>query len=339
MNSQPPSTIESESDLYQARIWLPVAWSAGPLLLIRMIPTTQRATESGPTRAQRRFSEAFTGRCSFRVARARAGTVRARRRRARTFERAERASEMDAPSPASARRPRTTPAMNRARRIRLLPSRRAAPPEPARDVDGLVAEHAAERAAEREPDPLHDGRRERELNRVEVGLRDHREVQRVRHPLAVRLAVGGEREHRLDQRLELQRGPDLADEVRDLVAGVPELVRRAGGHGEALAGAGDELLAADLEADGAAEDLEALLLARVDVRRGDEAVRLDVGLDHDGRAVRLTARLPEDETLAGDRVLDRVSCADHACLLLGGPRARLTLALSEGPLKIRLGWS
>src|SRR4029078_9628774 len=94
----------------------------------------------------------------------------------------------------------------------------------------------------------------------------------------------------LDQRLELQRGPDLAHEVRDLVTGVPELVRRARRRREALAGACDELLAADAEADRAAEDLEALLLARMHVRRGDEAVRLDIGLDHDGRAVRLAAR-------------------------------------------------
>ena len=155
-----------------------------------------------------------------------------------------------------------------------------------------------------------------------MGLRDHREVQRVRHALAVRAAFGREVEHRLNQRLELQCRPDLADEVSDFVAGVPELVRRARGHREALARAGDELLPADSEADRAAEHLEALLLARMHVRRGDEAVRLDVGLDHDGRAVRLAARLPEDDALAGDRVLDRISCADHACLLfLGGPLA------------------
>ena len=66
MKSQPPRTIVSASDLYQARIWLPVACEAGPLLLRRMSPTTQRATVSGPTRAQRRFSEGFIVLCSFR---------------------------------------------------------------------------------------------------------------------------------------------------------------------------------------------------------------------------------------------------------------------------------
>ncbi len=66
MNSQAPRVIVSESDLYQARISLPVAWSAGPFLLMRMIPITQRATARGPTRAQRRFSEVVM-RCSFRT--------------------------------------------------------------------------------------------------------------------------------------------------------------------------------------------------------------------------------------------------------------------------------
>jgi hypothetical protein len=99
-------------------------------------------------------------------------------------------------------------------------------------------------------------------------------------------------------------------------------VRRAGRDGEPLAGAGDEPLAADPEADRAAEDHEALLLARVHVGRGDEAVRLHVRLDHDGLAVRLTARLPEDDALAGDRILDRVSCANHRSILLSSCRCR-----------------
>ena len=68
-----------------------------------------------------------------------------------------------------------------------------------------------------------------------------------RHALPVRLAVGGEREHRLEQRLELQRRPDLADEPDRLVAGVPELVRRSGLDDRDLAGPERQLLAADLQ--------------------------------------------------------------------------------------------
>jgi hypothetical protein len=69
----------------------------------------------------------------------------------------------------------------------------------------------------------------------------------------------------------------------------------------------------DLEADGAAQDLEPLLLARVDVRGGHEAVRLDERLDHDRLTAGLARRLAEDEALAGDRVFDGVSCVNHVC--------------------------
>src|SRR5204862_2461437 len=99
------------------------------------------------------------------------------------------------------------------------------------------------------------------------------EAERVRHPFPVDLAVGCEGEHRLEQRLELKRGPDLADELRDVVARVPETVTRPGGNRQPLPGPCNGLHASDLEADGAAEDLEALLLARMDVRGGDRALR------------------------------------------------------------------
>ena len=61
----------------------------------------------------------------------------------------------------------------------------------------------------------------------------------------------------------------------------------------------------------AAEHLEALLLRRVDVRRCDEAVRLDERLDHDGLAAGVGRGLAEDDALAGDGVVDGVACANH----------------------------
>src|SRR5436190_1754641 len=201
------------------------------------------------------------------------------------------------------------------------------------DVRGAVAEDAAERRAQCEADPLHERGRKRQLHRVEVGVGDHGEAQRVGHALPVRLAVGGEGEHRLEQRLELEGGPHLADERRLVVAGVPELVRRPRRNRQAPAGARDELLAADLETDGAAQDLEALLLARVDVGRGHEAVRLHEGLDDDGLAAGLARGLAKDDALAGDRVVDAVACVDH----VGAPSVRLgSGAPSNEALKIRL---
>jgi hypothetical protein len=96
-------------------------------------------------------------------------------------------------------------------------------------VDRLVAQEPTERCAQSESHPLHPLRREGEPHVVIVGAGDDGQPQRVRHALPVRLAVGREAEHRLDQPLELERRPDLADEVRLVVAGVPELVRRPRG--------------------------------------------------------------------------------------------------------------
>src|SRR5207245_1070487 len=77
--------------------------------------------------------------------------------------------------------------------------------------------------------------------------RDRGEPERARQPLAVRLAVDGEREHRLEQRLELQRGPHLADEANLVLAGVPEAVRHPRLDRRDLAGAERQLLSADLQ--------------------------------------------------------------------------------------------
>jgi hypothetical protein len=60
-----------------------------------------------------------------------------------------------------------------------------------------------------------------------------------------------------------------------------------------------------------AEDLEALFLARVNVRRGDEAVGVHERLDHDRGAARVARRLVEDDALSGDGVLDHVACTNH----------------------------
>ena len=147
-------------------------------------------------------------------------------------------------------------------------------------------------------------------------LRDDGQPERVRHPLAIRLPVGGEPEHRLDQRLELERRADLGAEARGALARVPELVRRARLDHEGLADAGDVPLASDLEAERALDDLEGLRLVRVDVRRGDEAVGLDRDLDEHVLPVGVGGRLHEVQGLAGHGILEGVSGADHRGLLV-----------------------
>jgi hypothetical protein len=148
-----------------------------------------------------------------------------------------------------------------------------------------------------------------------VRVRDHREPERARQSAPARLALGREREHRLDQRLELERRTDLAEEPRLLVAGVPEPVRRARGHGHRVAGLRSQGLAADAQPERAREDVEALGLRRVDVRGGDEAVGLDDRLDANQLAAGLRCGLVEHEHLAGDGVLESVSWPDHSSLL------------------------
>ena len=163
-----------------------------------------------------------------------------------------------------------------------------------------VAEEPPERSAEGEAGLLQPRRREREPHGVEVGLRDHGEPKRIRHSLPVRLAVGSEREHRLEQRLELERRPHFADEADRLLACVPEAVRGAGLDGGDLAGPEQELLAAGLQAERSRGDGEALALERMDMRRRDEPVRLDDGLEHDRLAVGVLGGGEERDALAGD---------------------------------------
>ena len=94
---------------------------------------------------------------------------------------------------------------------------------------------------------------------MRAGDRGH--AHGVRHALAIRLAVAGEAEHRLDQRLELQRGADYAVEHDGLVAVVPELVGGAGLDDGALAALELDALATDAQVERALDRGEGLGLA------------------------------------------------------------------------------
>src|SRR5713101_711282 len=149
------------------------------------------------------------------------------------------------------------------------------------------------------------------LHRVEVGAGDHRQPQRIRHALSIRLAVSGEREHRLEQRLELKGGSHLADEPHFVLAGVPETMWRSWFDDGDLAPAERALVLADFEAERALDHGEALALRGMKMGRGDEAVRLNHALDHDGLAVRVARRRVKRDALPRDGVVDRVARADH----------------------------
>src|SRR5213592_1387966 len=151
----------------------------------------------------------------------------------------------------------------------------------------------------------------RQLHRAEMRPCDYGEPQRIRHAFPIRPAGLGEREHRLEQRLELERRPYLADEAHLVVAGVPETMWRARFDNGDLAAAEHELFLAALEAERSLDHGEALALGGMDMCGGDEAVRLNRALDHDGLAVRVGRRGVEGDAFPGDGVVDRVSGADH----------------------------
>ena len=180
-----------------------------------------------------------------------------------------------------------------------------------RVVGGREPERLADRRAHRQRELLQALRDERQADVVEVVVRDHGEPERVRHALPVRLAVGRERVHRRDQPLELERRRDGADEAHLVVACVPELVRRLRLDGDRLAGPQLDLLAAAPHPERSREHLEALGLEGVDVRRGDEAAGLHDRLEDDALAAGLGGGLVEDEPLAGDGILDLISCVEH----------------------------
>jgi hypothetical protein len=159
-----------------------------------------------------------------------------------------------------------------------------------------------------------------------VGLRDHGEPERVRHPLAVGPAVGGEVEHRLDQRLEGERGAHLADEARLDVAVVPEAMDDTRLDDDDLARPGLQPLAADLHADRPLDHLEALGLVRMQVGGRDDPVRAHRRLDQHVLAVRRCGGLEECEPLTRDLVLDGLADGDHCVLRVscGAPLTPLT---------------
>src|SRR5262249_24818232 len=95
------------------------------------------------------------------------------------------------------------------------------------------------------------------------------------------------------------------------VGRVPEMVQRARLDDDDVAGPRRELLVADGELALAVDDLEALRLVRVDVRRGEKPARVDGDVDQHVLASRLRRGLEERDVLTRDGVHDGVSLANH----------------------------
>jgi hypothetical protein len=99
--------------------------------------------------------------------------------------------------------------------------------------------------------------------------------------------------------------------VGGLVAAVRELVSHPGRDGHHLAGLGDHGLATHLELHRAAQHLEALHLGRVHVLTRHVAVRGELEIELEQLAAGVSRGPPEGDALAGDRVLEDLSCVCH----------------------------
>jgi hypothetical protein len=88
-------------------------------------------------------------------------------------------------------------------------------------------------------------------------------------------------------------------------------VRRARRDDEDVSGPRGALLARDPEGRRPGEDLEPLLLLRVNVGGGDEATRAEDEIELQQLAVGVGGGLQERESFAGDRVLERLAGAGH----------------------------
>ena len=188
-------------------------------------------------------------------------------------------------------------------------------------VAGAVAGEVRQRHRGERREVLQPGRDAGQADDVAMRAGDRSHAHGVGHALAVRLAVAGEAEHRLDQRLELQGGADDAVEHDGLVAGVPELVGGAGLDDGTLAALEPDALATDPQLEGALDRGEGLGLAGMHVGGGDEAAGLHDGDDLDVLAVGRGGGLEERQLLTGHAVDEGVSGVDHDPLLSVGVAA------------------
>jgi hypothetical protein len=165
---------------------------------------------------------------------------------------------------------------------------------------------------------LHPRGCEGQPHEVEVPAHDDGESEGVRQAAAVGLAVGGEREHRLDECFEAERGADLRDEAELAIGCVAEPVEHPRLDDDDVAGSGRDRLSADGELGLAGDDLESLRLVRVHVGGRDEAAWFDGDFDQNVVAARVGCGFEEGDVLAGDRVYECVSLANHGYLTFRG---------------------
>jgi len=130
------------------------------------------------------------------------------------------------------------------------------------------------------------------------------EIERPRDAAQHRAALLGEADGGLEELLHLQCRAHLDADERVLVADIREVVPLASGDDDHLAGPRDDPLASHLEAHRALDDLEALLLLRVDVLgTRDPSARGKLEVHREQLAARYRRCLPERDPLSAGRVV------------------------------------
>src|SRR5207247_9747524 len=131
-------------------------------------------------------------------------------------------------------------------------------------VERAVAEPRTDRCERGDQRPLHDRGQEWELGLVAVLLRHHGDLQRVREAAPAELAIPRETEELLEAFLGPQGGAELDERVQLVLAIVPEPVDGTSRHQDALPGPCAPQPPADPNPRPPRDDLEPLLLPRVD---------------------------------------------------------------------------
>src|SRR5712691_3184842 len=191
------------------------------------------------------------------------------------------------------------------------PSWRWAGPHSVARIESAVAEPRTDRCERSDQRPLHDRRHKRELRLVAVLLRHHGDLQRVREAAPAELAVPPETEELLETFLGPQGGAELDEHVQLVVAVVPEPVDGPSRHHDALAGLCALQPPADPNPRPPRDDLEPLLLQRVDVGKRHRSARAKEIVEREHGTARVVGRPPEHEPFAGDRVLERRALLRH----------------------------
>jgi hypothetical protein len=154
-----------------------------------------------------------------------------------------------------------------------------------------------------ERDALQPERNHGQMHLVQVlveqdGDLEQRACGEPRHPHA---PVSLQPEERAEPLLAATRRAERDQEMRSRVTDVPQAVRRSRRHDDDVAAADRQRAQSDPKAERARDTLEALPLARVDVRRHEAS-----GPDEELGGHMRVGSVAEDDPLARDGILDRV---------------------------------